>query len=430
MGFVYSFNSNETPELVQVGGKGMSLILMTRHGLPVPPGFVLSMDFFKPWFDHIKNTPEWQRVINSAPDELKMHSAALKRLCAGLKLDEERRKAFVEALDTLEDGRKGLLFAVRSSSPEEDLEGASFAGGYETTLGVNRETIEDALRRSFASCLDERVFVYKKEHGFPVDNPRIAVIVQVQVPSETAGVAFSLNPINNCYDEAVINANFGLGESVVSGAASPDTFIVDKVSGKILEKKAGRKETSVWLAPDGGTYEKPSSFRQDMCLKDGDVLSLVNMLMDVEKYYKKFVDIEWAFAGGKPYLLQARPITAYIPLHEEMQTAPGRQKLLYLDTTLAKQGIHEPLSVMGADYLSMFEAKTGKAMTGKNLSGIVDGTGGFFQGRMYLNISNNIKLYGNLTSPWTTWTGQQPSHPLTSGHWLPGIRSSLKSLPM
>lgn len=394
MELVYSFNSNASPELAQVGGKGMSLMLMTRQGLPVPPGFVLSVEFFRPWFDYIKDTPEWQRVINSAPDELKMHSAALKRLCAGLKPDEVRWKALDDALDVLEDGGKDFVVAVRSSSPEEDLEGASFAGGYETTLGVTRETIVDALLRSFASCLDERVFVYKREHGFPVDNPRIAVIVQVQVPSETAGVAFSLNPVNNCYDEAVINANFGLGETVVSGAASPDTFIIDKVSGKILEKKTGGKETSVWLAPNGGTYERPSSSRQDLCLKDVNVLSLVNMLMDVEKYYKKFVDIEWAFAGGKLYLLQARPATAYIPLHEDMQTTPGRQKLLYLDATLAKQGIHEPLSVMGVDYLSMFEAKTGKAMTGKNLSGIVDGTGGFFQGRMYLNISNSIKLYG------------------------------------
>lgn len=393
MEFVYSFDYNGPPELAKVGGKGMSLILMTQQGLPVPPGFILSVEFFKPWFDKIKDTPEWQRVINSSPDDLKVHTALLKDLSMKLQLDEERKGALLEAVNMLERGSMPL-FAVRSSSPEEDLEGASFAGGYETTLGVKKETIEDALRRSFTSALDERVFLYKKEHGFPVDNPGIAVIVQLQVPSETAGVAFSLNPINNCYDEVVINANFGLGESVVSGTASPDTVIVDKVSHKILEKKPGRKETSIWLAPDGGTYEKPSPYQQEMCLSDSDILALVNMVVNVENYYKKPVDIEWAFAGGKLYLLQARPITAYVPLPEEMQTAPGGQKLLYLDQTLAKQGIHEPLSVMGTDYLQTFGLKSEKAMTGKSLPGVADGMTGSIQGRMYLNISNNIKLYG------------------------------------
>jgi len=227
-----------------------------------------------------------------------------------------------------------------------------------------------------------------------MDDPKIAVIVQVQIPSDTAGVAFSLNPVNNCYDEAVINANFGLGETVVSGSVSPDTFIVDKVSGKILEKKAGRKETSIWLAADGGTYEKPSPSQQSLSLSDDNINTLMNMLITVENYYKKPVDIEWAFAEGRLYLLQARPITAYIPLPEELQTVPGRQKLLYLDQTLAKQGIHEPLSVMGTDLLSFFGEKIEKAMTGRSVPDVADGISGSLEGRMYLNISNNIKLYG------------------------------------
>lgn len=395
MELIYRFDTKETPELLKVGGKANSLILMTKCGLPVPTGFVLSVAFFEPWFDQIKETAEWQHVVNSSPNELKRHTEELKKACERLKLDNVRRGSLAEMLNSVEIESSALLFAVRSSSPEEDLEGASFAGGYETTLGVTKENIEDALLRSFVSSLDERVFVYKKEHGFPMDNPRIAVIVQVQIPSETAGVAFSLNPINNCYDEAVINANFGLGETVVSGSVSPDTFIVDKVSGKILEKIIGKKENSIWLAADGGTYEKPSPSKQSLSLSDDNISTLMNMLVDVENYYNKPIDIEWAFAEDWVYLLQARPITAYIPLPVEMQTVPGRQKLLYLDQTLAKQGIHEPLSVMGTDLLSLFGGKIEKAMTGKNISDVVEGTAGSLQGRMYLNISNNIKLYGN-----------------------------------
>ena len=139
------------------------------------------------------------------------------------------------------------FFAVRSSSPEEDLEGASFAGGYETTLGVTVETLEAAILHSFTSSFDERVFLYKKEHGFQLDHPRIAVVVQQQVDAESAGVAFSLNPLNNCFDEAVINANHGLGESVVAGEADPDVFVVDKLKREIIETRIGSKQAVITL---------------------------------------------------------------------------------------------------------------------------------------------------------------------------------------
>jgi len=178
MKLVYPFVTDETPGLAQVGGKAMSLISMTRHGLPVPAGFVLTVAFFQPWLEYIQATPEWTQVLRSSPEERKPRCDALKARCASLELDDLRRQALAEALAALRTAGGTRLFAVRSSSPEEDLEELSFAGGYETVLGVTEEALEDALRRSFASCLDARVFVYKQEHGLAVDQPRIAVIVQ------------------------------------------------------------------------------------------------------------------------------------------------------------------------------------------------------------------------------------------------------------
>ena len=198
MDLTYPFTTDETPELTQVGGKAMSLILMTQRGLPVPPGFVLSVAFFEPWLEAIRQTAEWAKALNSPPEALKRRCDALKALCRDLELDDKRKAALARALEALTEHTDSSLFAVRSSSPEEDLEELSFAGGYETVLGVKEGALEDALRRSFASCFDERVFVYKQEHGLAVDEPRIAVIVQKQIAAETAGVAFSLNPINNC----------------------------------------------------------------------------------------------------------------------------------------------------------------------------------------------------------------------------------------
>ena len=391
----YSFTPDETPELAQVGGKAMSLIRMTLYGLPIPPGFVLSVAFFAPWLEHILATPEWTNASNSAPENLKHNTIALKTLCMGLELDHEQKKALAKALEALKANSASPFFAVRSSSPEEDLEEMSFAGGYETTLGVTEEMLKDALRRSFASCFDERVFVYKKEHGLAVNKPRIAVIVQQQIAAETAGVAFSLNPLNNCYDEAVINANFGLGESVVSGRVSPDSFVVDKVLRLVIEKKTGKKETSVWLDAAGGTFEEPSAARSQLCLSDENVMALTDILIAVENHFEKPIDIEWALADGKLYLLQARPITAYVPLPESLITAPGEPKYLYNDLTLVKWGMQEPLSVMGTDYLEIMNSEMLKFTMGEDIGpDVVNATRRTLEGRTYVVLSNSFKIQG------------------------------------
>ena len=154
----------------------------------------------------------------------------MRELCVALPLTATQRQALEDLRKNLAALGDDVLFAVRSSSPEEDLASASFAGVYETRLGVRPADLDDAVRHCFASSLDERVLVYKKEHGFDVLSPRIAVVVQQQIDSEVAGVGFSLNPLTNDYDEAVIDANWGLGESVVAGVVSPDHFILDKVS--------------------------------------------------------------------------------------------------------------------------------------------------------------------------------------------------------
>jgi len=392
---VYPFTTTESPELTQVGGKAMSLIAMTQHGLPVPPGFVLSVAFFEPWLAYIQSTPEWARVLGSPPEGLKQSCDRVKAVAMGLELDGARGTALAERLAALRADAGTPLFAVRSSSPEEDREMDSFAGAYETVLGVTPDGIVDAVRRAFASCLDERVLVYKREHGFAVDRPRIAVIVQEQVRAQTAGVAFSLNPINNCYDEAVINANYGLGESVVSGMVSPDSFVVDKVSRTILERKIGKKERSTWLGDDGGTYEKQAPDPARLCLSDGQVLSLTDTLVKVEAYYQKPIDIEWAFSDGTLYLLQARPITTYVPLPEGLLTAPGEPKQLYVDLTLAKWGMGQLASVMGTDYLAIMNEEMLKFTMGDGIGpDVVDAVRRTLEGRTYLVISNSIKMQG------------------------------------
>jgi pyruvate,water dikinase len=180
------------------------------------------------------------------------------------------------------------------------------------------------------------VFTYKTERGFDVGTPRIAVIVQRQVDSEVAGIGFSLNPVTNDYDEAVIDASWGLGSSVVEGRVSPDHFVVNKVVGTVVEETRGNKRLSTWVDADHGTADRDNDRPTDRTLTDAQLAELTDTLGRVERLYETPVDIEWAYAAGRLYLLQARPITTFVPLPPEMVTGPEERRVLYGDAALSK----------------------------------------------------------------------------------------------
>lgn len=374
---VYPFPGSAKAELSQVGGKAFSLLKGSAAGLPVPPGVALPVEFFASWFEQLKKTEEWSVFLRADSGGSRKACDDLKSAAEKLTYNDEQRQALSEALKD----NSSRFFAVRSSSPEEDLEGTSFAGGYETILGVTRKTMEDAIKRAFASCLDFRIVAYKREHGFDVSDPKIAVVIQEQMASEMAGVGFSLNPVTNNYDETVINANWGLGESVVAGLATPDTFTVDKIRRVVKSRNIGSKEISIWLMPDGGTEEKSAYRSDDVTLSESEISDLTALIEKVEVLYGKPMDIEWAIAGGRLHLLQARPITAYVPLAPELLTAPGQKKRLYFDVTIGVQGIAKPISKMASSIFSIMTRPI------RNIALATDG-------RLYANLSAIFAIIG------------------------------------
>ncbi len=390
MNTIFSFDSDQLPPMGQVGGKALALMQMTAAGMPVPPGFVLAVKFFEPWNIILQQSPLWENMLDASGEEVKRIAKELQHLCADLQFTEQQKIELENMLDKFRQVNHGYLYAVRSSSPEEDLEGASFAGGYETTLGVKVDHIEAAIRHSYASSFDERIFLYKKERGFRLDQSRIAVVVQQQVNAESAGVAFSLNPLNNCFDEAVINANHGLGESVVSGDADPDLFVVDKIQNKIIETRIGSKQTMIRLNGAGGTDKLNRASQSEASITPAQVLAVTELLGRVESYYQNPVDIEWAIAGEQLYLLQARPITTYLPLPEELITAPGEPKRLYANSTLIEQGLSEPLSVLGTEFLG-YVLKQVSGPIAQDAIGL-EGTAFTVGGGYYMNISYALML--------------------------------------
>ena len=388
---IFKFPGGQEATLAQVGGKGLSLMKSSEAGLPVPPGFVLAVSFFAPWLDALRNTPAWAQFEKATAEQMPAACAALKKASETFTFNAEQAKSVESYLAAFPDN---ALFAVRSSSPEEDLEGASFAGGYETVLGVNKAMLSSAVLQAFASCLDFRVAAYKKEHGFDAGSPKIAVVIQQQIASEVAGVGFSINPLTNDFDQIVINANFGLGETVVAGLATPDTFLVDKIAHKVSGHELGSKETSIWLEDNGGTVERPAPNCASATLNDTQILALADLIEQVEKLYEKPIDTEWALADGKFYLLQARPITAFMPVAENMLTAAGEDKFLYIDVSIVVQGLYKPISTMGIDMLRhLFHAASEEVFGSDLLKEPKKSLIILQDGRIYLNASILLALF-------------------------------------
>ncbi len=389
---IYFFPDQDATQ-AQVGGKGFSLIKLAGGGFPVPASMVLGVDFFAPWIQQLQAETTLRLQLQDDENSLKHKTSALQRAADKLVFNAWQKHALAAALDELET-TPDQLFAVRSSSPEEDMEGASFAGMYATYLGVTAERLAECIRKVFVSCLDYRVVAYKRQKGFDFTQYGIAVVVMAQIDSDVAGVAFSINPLNNCYDEVVINANFGLGETVVAGNASPDTYIVDRVNQTILAKQIGSKQTALVLAERGGTRETSGPAAQTAALSDACILTLADMVARIERYYDMPMDIEWAWADDRFYMLQARPITTYIPLHPAFLTVPGEPKKLYLDLTLIEQGIQKPLSVMGTECFRILSNAMGLSAAGVAVAekpgDIIYAAGG----RAYVNLTDEIMLEG------------------------------------
>lgn len=319
-----------------VGSKARSLGRLVAENFPVPEADTLTTHFFAPWVDAMTSAPEWRDlcavVVSTKSLDVAMveqRCMALKANAASLEFADEQR----QALDQVAEGAGPGVVAVRSSAPGEDLAYASFAGLYETRLGVAAADLAAAVRHCFAACFDARLIVYKAERKLDLA-PGFAAIVQRQVASDVSGVAFSLNPHNNDFDELVVNATRGLGEKLVAGEVAPDQWVVDKVNGTTVDSRVG------------GEADDPHA---TACLDEARLAVVATTVAAVESLFGHPVDVEWAFEGSRLYLLQARPITTYVPLPEEIRTAPGEQRLLYMDPSLGEgitmSGAITPLSV-------------------------------------------------------------------------------------
>jgi pyruvate,water dikinase len=205
--------------------------------------------------------------------------------------------------------------AVRSSAVDEDGGMASFAGQHQTFLNVTSvEAIAQAIVRCWVSADSAPAMAYRRQQGLPLDS-RMAVLVQQFIPADVAAVVFSANPVTGNLNEIMINANWGLGESIVSGATTPDTFIVRKSDLAVILRQVADKAQMTVPAP-GGTRLMPAPrlLRRQPSLDDEQSLELACLGLTLEQTMNQPVDVECAYLGRTLYLLQCRPITTLSPL--------------------------------------------------------------------------------------------------------------------
>ena len=392
--------SKEDVSVATVGGKGYSLIQMTKYKFNVPPGIVLTVSFFKQWLEEIKTTQEWKTFLSDIknPEKCKINLDNLKQWClSNLTLKENQKINIENYLSKIDKNYKSNIYAVRSSSPEEDLSGASFAGGYETYLGIIFSDLEKNILKTFISCLDYRVYKYKLEKNFAEpENMKIAIVIMKQINSDCSGVGFSINPLNNDMDECVINSNFGLGETVVQGIITPDQFIVNKINFEIKDKKIGKKDKIISIDNENiGQLKNIINENNSFSLSDEQIITIAKNIKSLEKYYKCPIDIEFAYEKNIFYLLQARPITTFNALPEILLTNENEKRKLYFDVTYVVQGFIKPLSILGSDIIKYMLNGIGRYIPNSdNFVNIKDSVVDIIGGKMLLNLSGIMAVAG------------------------------------
>jgi pyruvate,water dikinase len=331
MQFVKFFEEISKNDLAIAGGKGANLGEMKRAGVPVPDGFVITAQTYKYVVEKNNVMPKILNLLKGLDvndqKQLTETTKKIREIIENVEIPKEVENEIKEAYKKLV-GKKEVPIAVRSSATAEDVPGASFAGEQLTLLNVKGEKeLFEAIKKCWASLFTERATFYRAQKGFAHEKVLIALVVQIQlgVLSEEeykkgkykAGIGFTIHPVTGEKDKIVIEASYGQGEEVVSGGVTPDTYIIDKKTGKVIEKKIGSKEKMKITGEVGlKEAEVPKELRDKECLTEKELKQLYELAVLLEKHYNFPQDFEWASQEEKVYLLQTRPVTAFFEREE------------------------------------------------------------------------------------------------------------------
>jgi pyruvate,water dikinase len=321
------------------GGKGASLGEMTRAGLPIPEGFVVSTQAFTDWLDVLDARHGIrQRICSLQHDALE----AVNACTAQIRQIIEQEPLTAALQDQLASSYQSLggdvPVAVRSSATSEDSAEASFAGLQDTYLWVKGiDSLVDRVRACWASLYSPESVSYRLRLGLPEDQLAMAVVIQRMVHSRCSGVMFTRSPTTGDRSVITIEGSWGLGSAIVSGEVTPDRFVVNKVTGEIRTRNIADK--AIEHVPDvqGGVLELDvdAERRRACCLSDAQIHALARIGRQVEKHYGAPQDIEWALDQDDGIrLLQSRPETVWAARDKVPVARPAASAFDHIFATL------------------------------------------------------------------------------------------------
>lgn len=301
------------------GGKGASLGELIAAGIPVPKGFVIVSNTFDAFITSTGLDTEIDAILDTV-DTQKMHTverasekihALIDQFDLPKTIETEIRTAFA----TL----GSRYIAVRSSATAEDGAAAAWAGQLETYLNTTEATLLPHIKKCWASLFSPRAIFYRFQKGFHDQHVSVAVVVQTMVESEKSGIAFSVHPVTQDHNQLIIEAGLGLGEAVVSGSITPDSYVVHKDTWNISEKQIHTQERGLYRAANGGNQwqDIPAAQGTQSTLSDNEVIELAQLVAKIEKHYGFPVDVEWAKVGNQIFITQSRAITTLTPAANE-----------------------------------------------------------------------------------------------------------------
>ncbi len=309
--FIKNFSQLNKKSVDEAGGKGASLGEMTQAKIPVPPGIVISAEAFDYFLDltNLKQDIDAQlsKVNYDDVNSVDRYSNVIRDVIYDAPMPEELGKEIIKEFKKL----KTPFVAVRSSATAEDSSIASWAGELESFLNTTEKTLLENVKKCWSSLFTPRAIFYRKEKDLHNTHVSVAVVIQEMVESEISGIAFTVHPVTQDYNQLLIEAGYGLGEAIVSGSVTPDSYVIDKEGMTIIDINISQQERSiVKCLKEGVKWKNINKALQEKQKLDGrQIMELAELCKKIEKHYKFPCDIEWAYKNKTFYITQSRPIT-------------------------------------------------------------------------------------------------------------------------
>ena len=308
--FTKIFKQLAKNDVALAGGKGASLGEMTQAGIPVPSGFVVLASSFDRFLEETDLGVEVQAQLSKVNYQDMYSVDQASKIINDLIVSSEMPKDIADEIMQEFEKLDVEFVAVRSSATAEDSSAASWAGELESFLNTDKKTLLSNVKQCWASLFTPRAIFYRHEKKLLETKVSVAVVVQAMIQSEVSGICFTVHPVTKDHNQMIIEAGYGLGEAIVGGMVTPDSYVIDKADKNILDINVNNQDTMIVQSGSGNeTVEVPVDRRSQQKLNSGQIINLAEICLNIEEHYGFPCDIEWAYKKEKFYIVQSRPIT-------------------------------------------------------------------------------------------------------------------------